>query len=183
MNRNLRLVYLTLGSVVQSYTRSGAQKQRENWYFQYRQGRAASRYRKNSEKKSLPNMGSQTRVKTMKMQRRVGPIAERENTLLYLAVVSIISNFQTDSSKPARVSNGREKKQESKSSTITSKNKGLQGQIFPSLSQIALRHAWHNPTVRPDDRALQTSTVPLLISSIVVCIPLNEPIDFCSYFS
>ena len=49
------------------------------------------------QKKTLPNMSSQTRVKTMKMQRRVvGPIAERENTLLYLAVLSIISNFQTD---------------------------------------------------------------------------------------
>ena len=75
-------------------------------------------------------MGRQTRVKTMKMQRRVvGPIGKRENTLLYLAMVSIISNFQTDSSIPARVSNGREKKQEWKGSTINSKKKGLQGQM------------------------------------------------------
>ena len=36
---------------------------------------------------------------------------------------------------------------------------------------------------RPDDRALQASIVSLLISSIVVCIPLDEPIDFCGYFS
>ena len=61
--------------------------------------------------------------------RVVGSIAERENTLLYLAVVPIIYNFQTDSSKLARVSNGREKKQESIGSTINSKKKVLQGQM------------------------------------------------------